>query len=261
MFKKECRICYDDEDERTSPLISPCACNGTRKFVHRECLEQWRNIKRTRVDYLQCQECRQFYNIGKKYAIEELKFNLGRSNDYMDYIIIFAFNIIFALLSPIINIMDVSYRVPTAMSIGNSTKFVSFLKKNNFETYCYYYSFIVFLFSFLSQIIIFIRIQSNITNRMRYWDKALGYFICTLFYNFNYYYLYLLTLDREYSVYCISSSIMNLFNILGLLYFIKRHDIIIGNLNSIDNEEYLRDYDQPRGRTTSFERNMILDIV
>ena len=30
---------------------------------------------------------------------------------------------------------------------------------------------------------------------------------------------------------------------------------------SIDNEEYLRNYDQPRGRTSSFERNMILDIV
>ena len=32
-------------------------------------------------------------------------------------------------------------------------------------------------------------------------------------------------------------------------------------LNSIDNEEYLKDYDQPRGRSTSFERNMILDII
>ena len=245
----------------SSPLISPCACNGTRKFVHCECLEQWRNIKRGRIDYLQCQECRQFYNIGKKYALEELKFTLWRRDDYMDYIIIFAFNIIFALFSPIMSIMDTSYKVPTAMSIGNSTKFVSFLKKHDFETYCYYYSFIIFLFSFLSQIFLFSKIQYNIKNRMRYWDKALGIFICTLIYNFNYYYLYLLTLDREYSAYCVSSSVMSLFNILTLLYFIERHDMIIRNLNSIDNEEYLRDYDQPRGRSTSFERNMILDIV
>lgn len=261
MFKKECRICYDDEDESASTLISPCACNGTRKYVHRECIEEWRNIRRGRIDYLQCQECKQFYNIGKKYAIEDFKFNFGNTGAYLDYFLIFAFNIIFALLSPIVTIMDTSYRIPTAMSIGNSTKFISFLKRNDFETYCYYYSFIVFIFSVISQIIIVTKIQSNIKNRTRYWDKALGCFIGLTFYNFNYYYLYLLTLDREFSVYCISSSIMNLFNILGLLYFIKKHDVIIRGLNSIDNEEYLRDYDQPRGRTTSFERNMILDIV
>lgn len=261
MSKKECRICYDDEEEASLTLISPCACNGTRKFVHRDCIEEWRNIKRGRIDYLQCQECKQFYNIGKKYPIEEFKFDFESSGGYIDYMIMFPFNIIFVLLSPIITIMDISYKVPTSMSIGNSSRFVSFLKKNNFETYCYYYSFIVFLFSFFSQIVIFIKIQCNIKNRMRYWDKALGYFICVLFYNFNYYYLYLLTLEREYSVYCILSSIMNLFNILSLLYFIKQHNKIICNLNSIDNEEYLKDYDQPRGRTTSFERNMILDIV
>jgi len=261
MSKKECRICYDDEDERASPLISPCACDGTRRFVHRECIEEWRNVKRGRIDYLQCQECRQFYNIGKKYAIEELRFDFGSSGDYTDYCIIFAFNIIFWLMSPIITIFDTSYGVPTVMSIGDSTKFVSFLKRNNFETYCYYYSFIVFLFSFFSQMIIFIKIQCNIKNRMRYWDKALGYFIWLTFYNFNYYYLYLLTLDREYSEYCISSSVMNLFNILGLLYFTKKHNQIVRDLNSIDNEEYLKNYDQPRGRTSSFERNMILDVV
>ena len=56
-------------------------------------------------------------------------------------------------------------------------------------------------------------------------------------------------------------SVLNLFNIVGLVCFIKQHDKIVRNLNSIDNEEYLRNYDQPRGRTSSFERNMILDIV
>ena len=40
MSEKECRICYLEE------IISPCLCNGTGKWVHRECLEIWRAVNR-----------------------------------------------------------------------------------------------------------------------------------------------------------------------------------------------------------------------
>lgn len=33
----ECRVCRDD----TGPLIAPCACTGTIKYCHLECLLQW----------------------------------------------------------------------------------------------------------------------------------------------------------------------------------------------------------------------------
>lgn len=33
---KECRICFDDEDQET--IISPCLCKGTMKWIHRDCL-------------------------------------------------------------------------------------------------------------------------------------------------------------------------------------------------------------------------------
>lgn len=35
-----CRICYEDEDE----LITPCQCDGTMAFVHKECIERWIEI-------------------------------------------------------------------------------------------------------------------------------------------------------------------------------------------------------------------------
>lgn len=41
MLVRTCRICLDSEPVRT--LISPCCCSGTCKWVHRDCLEQWRN--------------------------------------------------------------------------------------------------------------------------------------------------------------------------------------------------------------------------
>ena len=35
-----CRICHC-EAEPGAPLISPCACSGTLKYVHQSCLQQW----------------------------------------------------------------------------------------------------------------------------------------------------------------------------------------------------------------------------
>jgi hypothetical protein len=35
-----CRICYTDTVEALNPLISPCSCDGTMKFIHFNCLKQ-----------------------------------------------------------------------------------------------------------------------------------------------------------------------------------------------------------------------------
>lgn len=36
-----CRICLSDVQSRANPLISPCKCSGTMKFIHLECLQEW----------------------------------------------------------------------------------------------------------------------------------------------------------------------------------------------------------------------------
>ena len=33
-----CRICFEDENDN-NPLINPCKCNGSIRFVHEECLK------------------------------------------------------------------------------------------------------------------------------------------------------------------------------------------------------------------------------
>jgi len=35
-----CRICMEDSEE-TSPLIMPCVCSGSLKYVHFHCLKEW----------------------------------------------------------------------------------------------------------------------------------------------------------------------------------------------------------------------------
>ena len=36
-----CRICLSDTQTLSNPLISPCHCSGTMKFIHLECLQEW----------------------------------------------------------------------------------------------------------------------------------------------------------------------------------------------------------------------------
>ena len=39
--QKCCRICYLDDDTLSNPLIQPCLCSGSLKYIHLNCLKQW----------------------------------------------------------------------------------------------------------------------------------------------------------------------------------------------------------------------------
>ena len=40
-IQKLCRICYLDDDTDKNPLIQPCQCSGSMKYIHLNCLKQW----------------------------------------------------------------------------------------------------------------------------------------------------------------------------------------------------------------------------
>ena len=41
-MKRVCRICYLEEDEKEeNPLVQPCICAGSMKFIHLSCLRKW----------------------------------------------------------------------------------------------------------------------------------------------------------------------------------------------------------------------------
>nr|XP_020825331.1 E3 ubiquitin-protein ligase MARCH1 isoform X2 [Phascolarctos cinereus] len=48
-----CRICHCEGDDE-SPLITPCRCTGTLRFVHQACLHQWIKSSDTRC----CELCK-----------------------------------------------------------------------------------------------------------------------------------------------------------------------------------------------------------
>ncbi|XP_019493185.1 PREDICTED: probable E3 ubiquitin-protein ligase MARCH10 [Hipposideros armiger] len=42
-----CRICQIPRGSPTNPLLEPCGCVGSLRFVHQECLKKWLNVKIT----------------------------------------------------------------------------------------------------------------------------------------------------------------------------------------------------------------------
>ena len=43
--KPICRICYGEDVTNENPLICPCKCKGSMKYIHYECLKNWLNSK------------------------------------------------------------------------------------------------------------------------------------------------------------------------------------------------------------------------
>ena len=37
----QCRVCFGEENDEDNPLVTPCACSGSVKYIHVACLQQW----------------------------------------------------------------------------------------------------------------------------------------------------------------------------------------------------------------------------
>ncbi|CAE6420913.1 unnamed protein product, partial [Rhizoctonia solani] len=63
--EKQCRICLAgvEEEAELGRLISPCLCRGSIRYVHVNCLKQWRTMSQSRSAFWSCPQC------GFKYAL------------------------------------------------------------------------------------------------------------------------------------------------------------------------------------------------
>ena len=53
-----CRICLETDAPVGDPLIAPCKCAGTTKWVHRKCLDEWRSQEQVPLAFTHCPNCR-----------------------------------------------------------------------------------------------------------------------------------------------------------------------------------------------------------
>ena len=64
--EKTCRLCFGEDDDEGplvfwDPLVQPCACRGSAKWIHERCLEQWRRTSPKEDAAYRCGQCMDEY--------------------------------------------------------------------------------------------------------------------------------------------------------------------------------------------------------
>lgn len=54
-----CRICLSSDEQEK--MIAPCSCRGSARWVHRDCLDEWRAQERVPWAFTHCSVCRDAY--------------------------------------------------------------------------------------------------------------------------------------------------------------------------------------------------------
>ena len=59
-----CRICL--ETDSYNNLIYPCKCSGNSKFVHKNCLNEWRTLSDNNENFYKCEICKYRFKLSSQ---------------------------------------------------------------------------------------------------------------------------------------------------------------------------------------------------
>uniref|UniRef100_A0A803KXJ1 RING-CH-type domain-containing protein n=1 Tax=Chenopodium quinoa TaxID=63459 RepID=A0A803KXJ1_CHEQI len=82
----QCRICLETDGR---DFITPCKCKGTSKYVHRECLDQWRAVKEG-FAFAHCTTCKAPYYL-RVHALADRKWRTLKFRFFVTRDILFIF--------------------------------------------------------------------------------------------------------------------------------------------------------------------------
>jgi tetratricopeptide (TPR) repeat protein len=74
-----CRLCWGDEDD--GPLVQPCACRGSAKFIHKHCLERWRRTSTNEDAAWRCGQCMDKYRDALSIELLSARFRAERARE------------------------------------------------------------------------------------------------------------------------------------------------------------------------------------
>ncbi|XXG80462.1 hypothetical protein AAC387_Pa09g1322 [Persea americana] len=77
----QCRICHEEEREEgpSKSLETPCACSGTLKFAHRECIQRWCDEKGDTTCEICLQKFEPGYTVQKKARLADVAVTIRES--------------------------------------------------------------------------------------------------------------------------------------------------------------------------------------
>ena len=236
----ECRICFEEEDinNANNPFISPCACKGTSKYVHKKCLDTWRNTNRGRDAYYKCMECNHEYIVYREYVREPI--DLFYNNYGMLFFLFTSFNTLLTCSMVSIEYFGgANFNIINALNFGNTTTVLKqSFKKDFLGCIFFYYSFNLSTISILLKTYSHYYINYKINRTDIYYKNIRGTYISWWFISLFFYVLYYTWSEFPFSL----ITFLFFYDMLeySMYYiFVERHNTVINRMNSFGIDELL----------------------
>jgi hypothetical protein len=242
-----CRICLEEEDLSNNTLIAPCRCDGNSKYVHRECLAQWR-LTSPRA-FSKCAECNFKYLLDYEYALETCTFEAStrrRTNtgEYMFTLMLimisgfFFRNIGKALNYPSLLFLNMISRNKLGDDFNEE---ILILKEDEIASGCYYFSVANFFSSFVLLTYFLLKTSVKIRRVCTYWDLIFFRFFLVFMYSLHLPWSYMvLSWDRAgFSTFVISDAVFSIFNLRVYMLLLEYHNKVVTIMNTSKNKTRL----------------------
>ena len=235
MSQNVCRICFEEEQENR-PLISPCKCCGSSKYVHYDCLETWRNTTSNEEAKKKCMECNAPYIILNKFPLETLKINFNKNivarNFFAQYIvsatiILCIFAIDWALEKPSVKILE-------KIQFTNITYY---LKNSNSHIFIYYNSLGSSLAYFLFNLLFFLVMMVCVYQKYTYL-KIFPICLLNSLLSLSWFYFYFI-FPYSQNGYFYFTLFTPLLNYLFLLMTLTYHNSVLNMINTNNKPRFL----------------------
>ena len=214
----ECRICFEKKTTNSNPMLSPCKCNGTIKYVHERCLEKWRNVNINKPSFQTCLICRYNYILGSTETFTISQLFINRIRNISNYIM---FHIMTFISASIINMINPSQLWLIKYKIKD-------IKKDNIYNLSYYYSFLIIILTIFLYLGVFLNIILHIKNKCKYLKKSMLILGSNFIFSLHFLFLNFLIINKDFlKPWLILEIFLSSLNLLNFSFFLEYHNEII----------------------------------
>lgn len=124
--EKICKICFEQETS-SKPVISPCKCRGSSKYIHDECLRSWLSYDMNNLENKSCEICKHPYHIEispRNCSSLSKKF---RKNPKYSSILIILFLVFFSAITGIYTLVEYRSKISVISVYFGGIIFVSLI--------------------------------------------------------------------------------------------------------------------------------------
>ena len=231
--EKECRICYLEETPEKE-MISPCLCNGTSKWIHRDCLELWRALNINKEAYYICMECHGEYQLIKKYPLETFKIICPRSVEGC-----FMTSLLCNAAVGATTILTIPHSVDLYFLHDDLLKKIVTMREDS--RFFYNYSVIWLIGIYIFHLIFLFQTNKKINRRSVYWQVFFNEYISILLFSNHFFLWYFLAgyLAREYIVFIVLESLTSFITMVIFMTTCHCHNRVITFMNTELNYDYV----------------------